>query len=147
MSNKRREVETVVEDLFAARVAGDFDSLREAFAEGATFQLAGSSDESLPAATAKGHPEIMSLLERLVANYVLSNFTILKTLVDGETAAVHWRTTVHDTETDRTFTSELAAFIETENGKVVSFIEFLDTGLAAKILGDIPGAQKKRGSQ
>jgi len=130
----RSETEALVKDLFAARVAGDLDALGRAFAKDATFQLAGASEDSPPAARAKGHPEIMALLERLVAAFVLSNFTILKTLIDGDTAAVQWQTTIHDTAADQSFTSELAAFIEIENGKVVSFVEFLDTSLAAKAL-------------
>jgi ketosteroid isomerase-like protein len=38
------------------------------------------------------------------------------------------------TKTGRMFTTELADFITVADGKVISFIEFLDTALAAKVL-------------
>ena len=67
-----------------------------------------------------------------------------KAAVDGKTAAVHWTTTVHDTESDERFTSELAAFIEIEDGKVISFLEFLDAGLARRMLDEMPEAEKTK---
>jgi ketosteroid isomerase-like protein len=73
-------------------------------------------------------------MQGMIANFEVSDFTVLEMLIDGPSAAVRWQATFHYTKTGRMFTTELADFITVANGKVVSFIEFLDTALAAKVL-------------
>jgi ketosteroid isomerase-like protein len=126
----RTEIEAFVRKLYAARVDGDIDALSQLFAEDAVFQIAGSPEYSMLASLAEGHEMVMSLMRTIVDTFSLSDVAILDFLVDGNKAAVRWRATVHVMTTGQTVTTEIAAFIEMANGKVVSVIEFVDTALA-----------------
>ena len=75
----------------------------------------------------------MSLMQGMIATFELTDFTILEMLIDGASAAVRWQATIHYTGTGQIFSTELADFITIANGQVISFIEFLDTALAAKV--------------
>jgi len=74
------------------------------------------------------------VMQGLIANFELSDFTIVEMLIDGGSAAVRWQATFHYTMTGRIFSTELADFLTIADGQVTSFIEFLDTALAAKVL-------------
>jgi len=126
----RSEIEAFVKRLYAARVDGDVQALGQAFADNATFHIAGSPENSILATFAEGHGEVMGLIQTMVDTFGLEDFTILELLIDGDKAAVRWRATVNQFGAGRSFETELADFIEIENGKVVSFVEFLDTAAA-----------------
>jgi ketosteroid isomerase-like protein len=126
----RSEIEALVKKLYTARVDGDMDALSEAFAENARYRIAGSPETSMLAAMAEGHETIMSLMRTITDTFSLSDVKILDLLVDGNKAAVRWRATVNVMTTGQTVTTELAAFMQIADGKVVSFVEFLDTALA-----------------
>jgi len=131
---ERQAIEDLLEELHAARVRGDLDAVVRLFAANATFQVAGTDDASPMPILVKGNAGIRDLMQGMIANFEVSDFTVLEMLIDGPSAAVRWQATFHYTKTGRMFTTELADFITVANGKVVSFIEFLDTALAAKVL-------------
>ncbi len=131
----RSEIESLIKSLYAARVAGDIDTIGAIFAQDATFQVAGSPEASPMATTAKGHSAIMSLMQGMIDSFELSDFSILETLIDGDKAAVRWQATVHHVGTAQSFATELADFIEVSNNEIVSFIEFLDTAQGVEVLG------------
>jgi ketosteroid isomerase-like protein len=126
----RSGIEALVKKLYAARVDGDMDALSQAFAENATFQIAGSPEYSMLSSLAEGHETVMSLMRTIVDTFSLSDVAILDLLIDGNKAAVRWRATVNVMTTGQTVTTEIGAFIEIADGKVVSLIEFVDTALA-----------------
>jgi ketosteroid isomerase-like protein len=131
----RDQIENLIRKMYAARVAGDIETLGLIFAEDATFQIAGSAEASPIAALVKGHAGIMAQLQTHIDSFELSDFTILEMLIDGDKATVRWRATIHHAATGQTFSTELADFIAVAGGEVVSFIEFLDTALAVEVLG------------
>jgi len=126
----RSGIEAFVKKLYAARVDGDMDALSQAFAENATFQIACSPEYSMLSSLAEGHETVMSLMRTIVDTFSLSDVAILDLLIDGNKAAVRWRATVNVMTTGQTVTTEIGAFIEIADGKVVSLIEFVDTALA-----------------
>jgi ketosteroid isomerase-like protein len=130
----RQAIEDLLEELYAARVRGDLDTVARLFAANATFQVAGSDRASPMPTFVKGNAGIRSLMQGMIADFEVSDFTVLEMLIDGP-SAVRWQATFHYTKTGRMFTTELADFITVANGQVVSFIEFLDTALAARIFG------------
>jgi ketosteroid isomerase-like protein len=73
-------------------------------------------------------------MQGMIANFELSDFTVIEMLIDGTSAAVRWQATVHYTRTGQVFSTELADFVTVASGKIVSFVEFLDTAQAAKVL-------------
>jgi ketosteroid isomerase-like protein len=130
----RQAIENLLEEFYAARVRGDLDAVAKLFAANATFQIAGSDQASPMPMTVKGNAGIRSLMQTMITSFELGDFTIVEMLIDGGSAAVRWQATIHYTKTGQIFTTELADFITVANGQVVSFIEFLDTALAAKVL-------------
>jgi ketosteroid isomerase-like protein len=130
----RQVIEDLLEEFYAARVRGDLDTVAKLFAANATFQVAGSDDASPMPMTVKGNAGIQNLMQSMIASFELSDFTIIEMLIDGGSAAVRWQATIHYTKTGKIFTTELADFITVANGQVTSFIEFLDTALAATVL-------------
>jgi ketosteroid isomerase-like protein len=130
----RQAIEDLLEELYAARVRGDVDTVSKLFAANATFQVAGSKDAGPMALTVKGKADIRSVMQGLIANFELSDFTIVEMLIDGGSAAVRWQATIHYTKTGRIFSTDLADFLTIADGQVTSFIEFLDTALSAKVL-------------
>jgi ketosteroid isomerase-like protein len=135
------DIEGLVRGLCAARVAGDMDVLRRGYAENATFRIVGSPAWGTLTAPLVGHAAIMARFEAMIAGIALSDFAILNLFVDGNLAAVRWRATVRDQEAKEESTTEVAQFLEVENGKVVSLVEFLDTAYALSQLGKAPAAQ------
>jgi ketosteroid isomerase-like protein len=130
----RQAIEDLLEEFYAARVRGDLDTVAKLFAANATLQVAGSDDASPMPIVVKGNAGIKSLMQGMIASFELSDFTILEMLIDGGKAAVRWQATIHYTKTRQIFSTELADFITVANGQVTSFIEFLDTALAAMVL-------------
>jgi ketosteroid isomerase-like protein len=126
----RSETEAFVRKFYAARVEGDMETLADAFAGNARFQVAGSPEFSMLATFIEGHEGVMALIQTIVDSFALEDFTMLDLLIDGGKVAVRWRASVTRPDTGESFTTELADFLEIENGKVVSFTEFLDTALA-----------------
>ena len=126
----RDETEGFIRKLYAARVGADMEALSQAFADDAKFQNAGSPEHSMLAALAEGHESVMALIQTVVDSFELENFTILDLVIEGNKVAVRWRATVHRIGAGETFETEVADFIEIRDGKVASFIEFLDTALA-----------------
>jgi ketosteroid isomerase-like protein len=130
----RQAIENLLEELYAARVRGDLETITRLFAANATFQVAGTDDASPMPTLVKGNSGITSLMQSMITNFEVSDFTVLEMLIDGGSAAVRWQGTFLYTKTGSMFTTELADFITIADGKVTSFIEFLDTALAAKVL-------------
>lgn len=129
------EIEALVRRLCAARVAGDMDVLRRGYAPNATFRIVGSPAWGALTAPLTGHAKIMARFESMIANVALRDFAILDLFVDGNKAAVRWRATVRDAETKNDATTEVAQFLEVENGQIICLVEFLDTAMAMKLLG------------
>jgi len=131
----RGEIEALVRGLCAARVAGDMDTLRRGYADNATFRIVGSPEWGALTAPLTGHAKIMAKFEVMIANFAVEDFAILDLFVEGNKASVRWRA-VRDTKTKDESITEVAQFLEVENGQVVSLVEFLDTALAMKL---VPG--------
>jgi ketosteroid isomerase-like protein len=110
------------------------DVLRRGYADNATFRIVGSPEWGALTAPLIGHAKIMAQFESMIANLALSDFAILDLFIDGNKAAVRWRATVRHAETKHESSTEVAQFLEVENGQVVSLVELLDTALAMKVL-------------
>lgn len=130
----RQTIENLLEEFYAARVRGDLAAIGNLFAESADFQIAGSDRASPLPVSVRGKPGILALMQNMISAFELSDFNVLEMLIDGDQAAVRWHATVYHTKSRQMFRTELADFITINAGKIASFIEFLDTALAAKVL-------------
>ena len=132
--NDRRQIEDLLEKLYAARMRGDIETIGRLFAKDATFCMAGSATASPIAVSTLGHEEVLPLLKRMIDTFEHSDFEILSMLIDGHKVAVHWRSTVRHTGTNQVAETEIMDLIELADGRVKSFTEFCDTALAARLM-------------
>lgn len=84
---ERQAIEDLLEELYAARVRGDLDAVARLFAANATFQVAGTDDASPMPILVKGNAGIRDLMQGMIANFEVSDFTVLEMLIDGPSAA------------------------------------------------------------
>ena len=121
---ERAEVERLLRELHAARVAGQLDRLCALFAPSAHFRIAGTSDGKPVALEAAGGGEIRPWLAMLVKTFRLSGYELLSSVIDGERAAMHWRVDIHSRITGSRVATELVDLVETQNQLITSYIEF-----------------------
>jgi ketosteroid isomerase-like protein len=119
----RQQIEPLLRALYQARVAGQLDTLCALFAGDARFRIAGSSDGKPIAIAAAGTEEIRHWLAMLVKTFRLARQEILSTVVEGGSAAVHWRADVHSKITGVVVATELIDLIEVRDGRIASYRE------------------------
>lgn len=136
--NDRNDVEQVVRGAYAARVRGDIDATCRHFAANARFQMAGSPQASSIALSIEGADALRKTIEGMIKTFELSDHTIVSMVVEGSKAAVHWRAKIKSTITGETVSSDLVDLIEVKDGRIVSFLEFCDTALVARLMSNGP---------
>lgn len=121
--NDRATVQALVDALYAARVDGQLERLAGLFAEDAHFRIAGSGDGKPIALAADGVDQIRSWLAVLLKSFSISHYELLTTVIEGASAAVHWRATIHSRITGAGVATELMDHIEIRGGKIGSYVE------------------------
>jgi hypothetical protein len=85
----RSEIRRALRDLYA-RVGGDLDRLCRAFAEEATFRIAGIGHHGSPIAlTAQGIHDIRQWLSLLIKTFSVNDQVILSMIVENNRASAH----------------------------------------------------------
>ena len=122
--SERSQVEDLVRELHAARLAGDLERLCRVFAPDARLRIAGSSDGKPIAIDASRVARIRPWLSILVKTFRLSRYELLSLTIEGSSAAAHWRVDIESKITGVCIPTELVDLIEARNGQITSQIEF-----------------------
>ena len=133
--NDRAAIEAMLRDAYAARVRGDVDATVRHFADDAVFTLAGAKEASPVAMRCTDCEALRGALGGLVGAFEFKDHQIVSLIVEGQKAAVHARVRVRATATGEEVTTEMVDLVTVRDGKIASFLEFVDTALAAKMLG------------
>ena len=120
----RIEVERLLQELYAARLAGDLDRLCRTFTEDARLEIAGVSYATPMAIKASGQAEIRTWLALLVKTFQLGEQEVLSTIIDGASAAVQWRCKVRSRITGASVATELVDVVRIRDGRIASYTEF-----------------------
>jgi ketosteroid isomerase-like protein len=120
----RSAIERLLNDLYAARIAGELDRLCGYFAPLALFRIAGATDGRPITVEAHGERAIRSWLTVMVKTFRLSNHEILSMLIDADRAAVHWRACIHSKVTGVSVLTDFVDLIEVRAGLLASYREF-----------------------
>lgn len=120
----RAEIEQLLRGLYAARVSGDVVAVCDKFTPDARFRIAGASHAAPVSVTAVGDREYRPLLAIMVKTFKLSDDEIVALLVDGDKAAVHWRTKIFSRITGTTVVTELVDIVQIRDGRIGSYVEF-----------------------
>ena len=120
----RLEVERLLRELYAARLAGDLDRVCRTFTDDARLEIAGASYATPMAIRASGLAEIRTWLALLVKTFQLSEQEILSMIIDDDDAAVHWRSRIRSRITGVSVLTELVDVIRVREGRITSYTEF-----------------------
>ncbi len=120
----RSQVEQLVKELHAARVAGDLERLCRVYAPDARLRIAGSSDGKPIAIDASRIARIRPWLSILVKTFRLSRYQLLSVTIEGGSAAAHWRVDIESKITGIVVPTELVDLLEVSEGHIASQIEF-----------------------
>ena len=120
----RSQVEQLVKELHAARLAGDLERLCRVFSPDARLRIAGSSDGKPIAIDASRIARIRPWLSILVKTFRLRGYELLSLTIESSSAAAHWRVDIESKITGISIPTELVDLIEVRNGQITSQIEF-----------------------
>ncbi|HUA88422.1 MAG TPA: nuclear transport factor 2 family protein, partial [Steroidobacteraceae bacterium] len=115
---QRSQIEALVRELHAARLAGDLDRLCKVFAPDARLRIAGSSDGKPIAIDASRIARIRPWLSILVKTFRLSRYELLSLTIEGDSAAAHWRVDIESKITGVCIPTELVDLIEVRGGQI-----------------------------
>jgi ketosteroid isomerase-like protein len=130
----RATIESILKEAYAARVRGDVEATVGFFAGDAVFALSGASHASPVALRCTDCEALRGAMAGLVQAFEFKDHEILSLVIEGEKAAAHTRVRVRSTVTGEEETTEMADLVTFRDGKIVSFLEFCDTALAARML-------------
>jgi ketosteroid isomerase-like protein len=122
-TDTRASFERLLGELYAARASGALEPLCKLFAPDAVFRISGSSDGKPIALSARGSEQVRSWLAVLVKTFRLSRHEILSTVIDGSSAAVHWRASIDSRITGASVATELIDLVEMREGLIASYVE------------------------
>lgn len=119
----RSSIEELLREFYAARTAGDLDRLCRMFAADAQFKISGSSEGKAIGVSARGAAEIRSWLGVMVKTFRLRRFEVLSMLIDGASAAVHWRADIDSRVTGVVAPTELVDLVRVDGRLITSYVE------------------------
>jgi len=120
----RLEIDRLLRQLYAARVAGDLDGVCQTFANDAKFEIAGTSQTSPIAISATGLDQIRTWLTLLIKTFQMSDQAILSMIIEDAAAAVHWRAKIRSRITGATVSTNLVDLVQVRDGRIASYTEF-----------------------
>jgi ketosteroid isomerase-like protein len=125
----RQAIQSLIDNLYALRNAGDVEGIVALFHPDGVFEIAGSNATTALAGAVRGHQNLRGTLANLIANFEFLERKVIRTVIEGGHAAVHSRVTVRFVPTDRTVTTDLLDLYKFDDGKVIELLEFADTAL------------------
>jgi ketosteroid isomerase-like protein len=82
----------------------------------------------------EGSEQYRALFAGMIKTFEILELKIVTLLVEGARAAVQWHARMRSSVTGETVETDLFDLVELENGRIVSFYEFCDTALAARMM-------------
>lgn len=130
----RAQIESLLKEAYAARKRGDVEAITQAFVPNPHFELAGARQTSPIAIRCTEGSQFRTLMAGMIRTFEFLDHEILAMIIEGDRAAVHWRSRMRSGVTGEEVVTELVDLITIENGKIASFVEFCDTALAARMM-------------
>ena len=135
----REQIETIVRDLYAARVRGDVDGLVRPFTQDGWLQIAGFPGEAEPGGKqVADKAQLREGLENLVREFDFLQQDIVTSVIEGDRAAIHSRVRVRHSASGVTEDTDILDLFTFEDGRIASLLEFCDTALAVRLQAGVP---------
>ena len=128
----RAQVLQQIEATYEARISGDKEGVAAHLAPGANFRIAG--DASLLSGFPAGPEAAQSAIGQLIDRVQFHSHERLDTVIEGNNAAVHWRTTLSVDGKPPVTTEMCDLWRFDDEGRATSLLQFIDTGLLRQLL-------------
>lgn len=119
----RTEMQEVLQRLYSARIKSDLEEMSLLFCANARFRILGASQRSPVSILADGSADVRETLALLLRISKLQDYEQIATIIDGDSAAVHWKATVHSRVTPRPVSTEFVDIVKIFDRRISSFTE------------------------
>lgn len=135
----RDQILQLIDEAYAARIAGDRDALARYWAPESTFRIAANT--ALIGDVPGGECDAGESVARLIDLFRFHNLERIHAVVEGNRAAIHWRLCVSCGESAAIETELLDLWELSPEGQLLSLVQFTDTAQMAELLrGELAGA-------
>jgi ketosteroid isomerase-like protein len=132
----REQILQTIEEAYAARVRGDREALAAHWAPDALFRIAGRADLIADLPMGEADPSVARLIEL----FRFHDLERIDAVVEGNTAAIHWRVRVSAGDCEPVETELFDLFKIGPGGEILSLVQFGDTALIAHLLREAEAA-------
>jgi ketosteroid isomerase-like protein len=122
--SERIVAERLIQQLHAARVAGDLAGMCRVFADDGRFEILGASADKSIAIRAGDLAEFRPWLAMMVKVFRISNYQLLSLTVEWPRAVAHWRADIYSKVTGVTIPTELADIVQVGEDCILTYTEF-----------------------
>jgi ketosteroid isomerase-like protein len=131
----RSELERTARAFYRARNDNDLEAMMSFVDPDASFHIVGNYRLGPLTHVVDGHSEIRARFSDLVDAWDLSGLSFDSMYVDGDTVLVHRTGSVRFKSDDSHFDTEILDKLTFRDGRVIEFTEFVDTLMAAEVIG------------
>lgn len=121
------DLKAIIEDAYTARRAEDVDAIMSFFHPDVVFRIVADPDLGVLSQTIRGHDEFRPAIEAMCATWDWTSMPAMDIIVDGDRAVVHSIGELRHAPTDNRFDFEILDKLTFKDGKIIEFIEFVDT--------------------
>ena len=122
--SERIIAERLIQQLHAARVAGDLTAMCKVFAPDGHFEILGASADKSIAIRAANLAEFRPWLAMMVKVFRIGNYSLQSLTVEWPRAAAHWRADIYSKVTGVTVATELVDVVQLSAEHIVTYTEF-----------------------
>jgi ketosteroid isomerase-like protein len=122
--SERIVAQRLIEQLHAARVAGDLAGMCRVFADDGRFEILGASADKSIAIRANDLAEFRPWLSMMVKVFRITNYHLLSLTVEWPRAVAHWRADIYSKVTGVTVLTELVDVTRLGEDSILTYTEF-----------------------
>jgi ketosteroid isomerase-like protein len=130
-------IRKTIRSTYEARARGDLDGTTASFADDIVFEINGQGT-GLPslATETRGKPAVQRIIKELIDNFRFSDWQEVSFVVEGDKAALHWRSKVTYAPNGHSESFDVFDFYAFRDGKVIDFRQSTDTAKIRAMLAD-----------
>ena len=122
--SERIVAQRLIEQLHAARVAGDLTGMCRVFADDGRFEILGAGADKSIAIRANDLVEFRPWLSMMVKVFRITNYHLLSLTVEWPRAVAHWRADIYSKVTGVTVPTELVDVTRLNEDSILTYTEF-----------------------
>ncbi|HSZ07224.1 MAG TPA: nuclear transport factor 2 family protein [Steroidobacteraceae bacterium] len=122
--SERIVAQRLIEQLHAARVAGDLAGMCRVFADDGRFEILGASADKSIAIRANDLVEFRPWLSMMVKVFRITHYQLLSLTVEWPRAVAHWRADIYSKVTGVTVPTELVDVTQLNEDSIQTYTEF-----------------------